>query len=59
MLTTIATDPREAALKSAAVDEFLHDLLYHRAKGSVPGLVGVGIGLHEGSLVPLGALPKR
>lgn len=58
VLTIIAADPGEAAFEDAAVDEFLHDLLNHRAKGSVPGLVGVGVAAHEGGLAPLGALPK-
>lgn len=51
----IAADPGEATLE-AAVDEFFHDLLNHRAEWAVLGLIRVAV--DKSGLVPLGALPE-
>lgn len=55
----VATNAGEATFESAAVDEYFHDLLNHRAQGAVIELVGAGVTGHEGGVVPLGALPER
>jgi hypothetical protein len=57
VLAIIAPDPSEATFEGAAVDELFHDVFNHRAEWSVLGFVGVGVAVHEGGVVPLGALP--
>ena len=59
MPAIVAANAGEAPLKGAAVDEFFQDLFHDGSEWAVLGFVGVGVGVHEGSFVPLGALPKR
>ena len=41
------------------MDELFHDHFNHGGKGTVLGLIGVWVGVHEGDLMGLGAGPKR
>ena len=54
-----AADLGEAPFEGSAVEEFAEDFGDDWAKGAEVGLVGVGIGINERDVVPLGTLPKR
>ena len=55
----VAAYARKAPFQDAAVEEFSEHYADHWPEGTVPGLIGIGVAVHEGGVVTLGTLPER